>query len=191
MRCIAEEDRDQVALTDAAGQSARDLGGGQLFAVEILHDQVVVAFGSRFDQLGASFRDVIGQSSGHSFLFAFGAHIRLLAQQIDYAFEGAFGSDRRLHRYGVDAENGAQLLDNSIGIGVLACHFVDKHDARKPGILGHLPGDFGPHLHTADRVDNDQGRISRRGRTILVAHKIQIARCVHNRQLGTLATRPG
>ena len=94
----------------ASAQAVPDLIDGQFLAVQILHDQFVIAFGGGFHQLDARFFGVglqVGRDVDH---FAFGAFARLHGDEIDHTFKAGLAADGQLQRH----ERAAQLTAQRI-----------------------------------------------------------------------------
>ena len=127
---------------------ALDLLDGELFATEVLLEQLLVGLGDRLEQLVAVLLGTLLQISGdlaHLVLLTelglAGPHLGVHLDQVDDALERILGADRQLDDQGLGAETILDGLHGEVEVRADLVHLVDEADARNVVLVG-LP----PHL---------------------------------------------
>ena len=177
----ATEHRDHLARDNACLQPAIDLVSSQFLALEILHDEFVVAFGSGLDELRARIFDLGSKVAGDIGQRRAFAHVRLHADKIDDALEIAAFTDRNLHRHDRTAEDLTQVVERSSELGILAIHLVDENDTRQLALVQVAPAKLGAYFDARYRIDHDDARIRDRDRAFRLTDEVDEARRVQTR----------
>ena len=157
------EHRDDELLGDGLVQQAFQLLLGKLlFAVEILHHELVVGLGHQIAQLVASVARlllVLRRQRVHGFhaLAAVLEIAGLHADDVDDAPELLGLADGDGHGAQAAAEAGMQQRHGGVEVGVLAIDVVDVHRARQTHVLGLAPQLRRHDLGTIDGVHHEQG----------------------------------
>ena len=109
----ADEDRRQDALLDALAQARLELRVGDLLALEVLGQDVVVGLGRRLEQLVAPADDLVGELVGDRDLDLGGAVPAegLAVDEVDVALERFGRPDRQLERRDLLAEGRPQRVE--------------------------------------------------------------------------------
>ena len=132
----ADEDRRQDRFLDALAQARLELGVGDLLALEVLGQDVVVGLGRGLEQLVAPPRDLVGHVVRDRDLDLLRAVLeppRLAMDEVDVALERLGRADRELERRDLVAEGRAQGVERGGRVGVLAVALVDEEARRGPG----------------------------------------------------------
>ena len=179
----ADEDRREDRLLDALAQAGLQLGVGDLLALEVLGQDVVVCLGGRLEQLVAATRD-LGLEAIRDRDLHLGRAVprpRLAVDQVDIALERLGRADRQLDRGDLLAEARPQGVEGSRRIGVLAVALVDEEagrgvgPARQRDRLLESGFDAGRRIHHQDRA------VSRGEALDHVGHEVRVARGVDQR----------
>ena len=148
--------RHDVAGRDGGREGCRDALAGQVLAIEVELEQLVVGLGDGFDQLLAARLDGVGERRGRLADGGVGAQARLAGREVDDAREGVSGADRDRERDDLHAVALAQRGEHLVEVGVLAVHPRDDDEARQPARVGELPGNVGAGLDAGGGVDGDE-----------------------------------
>jgi hypothetical protein len=134
LRRRSDEDRREHAVLDALAQARLELGIGDLLAVEVLDEDVVVGLRGRREELLTASGDLVGQILGDRDLDLRGAvpAVRLAMDEVDVALERLGGADRDLERRDLLAERRAQRVEGSPRVGVLPVALVDEEARGAP-----------------------------------------------------------
>ena len=174
------------AVRHASPETGQDLVVGQLFAIQVLHHQLVVGTGGGFGDFFHSGLDGGGHIAGHGhFLEALaGAFIGLVFQHVHNALEIDALAHRQQHGNHGGTELIAQLLHNLHVVGVFGVHAVDDEHAAHVVLLGIIPGFFRAHVQAAHSAHHDAGGFHHAEGTHHFADKIEIAGHVDHVDLG-------
>ena len=159
----AHEHRDDKLLSDGLIQQALQLLLGELlFALEVLHHELVVGLGHQIAQLVASVARlllVLRRQRVHGFhaLAAVLEIAGLHADDVDDALEFGALTDGDGHGAQPAAEAGVQQRHSGIEVGALAIDVVDVHRARQAHVLGLAPQLRRHDLGAVDGVHHEQG----------------------------------
>ena len=135
------------------------------FIEELLH-QGVVALGHHFDEGFVGFLCGIRQIGGNVAFFTFAVAVRCIgvslhANEVDDAFEVAFGPDGKLDGNGGAAEILVDAREGALEVGAFAVELIDHDGAGKLEIVGKAPDLLGLHFHAGHAIHHHQGGIGR------------------------------
>ena len=160
-----------------------DFIDGELFAVEILHEDLVILLRHCFEQLCAVFIGKLLQIVGDGLLadilpevvvINIGVHLH----EVDYAPEGIFTADRQLDRDRVAFETVVHHLDDTEEIGAHDVHLINIGHTRDVVFLSLAPYGFGLGLNAALRTENGNGTIQHAQGTLNFNGEVDVARGV-------------
>ena len=152
-------------LERAGAQALLDLRIAQGAAFQVFVEQILGAFGGRFDHLAAPFLAFFEHGRRNVAILEFhplgffippdGLHL----DQIDHADEAILGADRQLDRHRVAAQPGSDLLDAAQKVRARPVHLVDERHPRHAVLVHLAPDGFRLRLHTGYRAVDRHGRI--------------------------------
>ena len=166
---------------DALAQRRLDLVLGDLFAVQVLLEELVVGFADLLDQLlavllrlvhhvGRNFRhDVVG---AHRLVFV---GDRLHPHEVDDAGELVLGANRQLNRDRIAAELRDDLLEGALEVRADAVHLVDEADPRDAILVGLTPDGLRLRLDAGDRVEHRDGAVEHAQRALDFGREVDVA----------------
>ena len=180
-RGAADEDRREDRILDALAQARLELGIGDLLALEVLGQHVVVGLGRRLEQLVAPAVHLVGQLLRDRDLFLGRAVPApgLAVDEVDVALEGVGGPDRQLERGDLLAEARSQRVECGRRVGVLAVALVDEEAGRGAGPPSDRdrllePGlDPGRGVHHEDRAVRRGEALDHVGDEVRVAGRVE------------------
>ena len=128
----SDEDRRQDAVLHALAEAQLQLVVGDVLALEVLGQHLVVGLGGGFEELVAPAGDLVGHVVGDRDLDLVVAvpAIGLAVDEIDVAAERLAGADGQLDRGDLVPERGAERVERDGRIGVLAVALVDEEAGR-------------------------------------------------------------
>ena len=183
----ADEDRREDRFLDALAQARLELRVGDLLALEVLGQDVVVGLGGRLEQLVAAGRDLVGEVVGDRDLDLVRAvePPRLAVDEVDVALERLGGADRDLERRDLVAEAGPQRVERGRRVGVLAVALVDEEAGGGPGRAAEPDGVLEAGLDAAGRGIHHEDRAIGRGEALdHVGDEVRVAGRVDQRDPG-------
>jgi hypothetical protein len=159
-------------------EAADDFFGGQIFAAQVLLQQLVFALGGSFHQVHARRGGRLGVVGGDVGELVALAGARLHRQQADDALKTRLLTPGELHRHELGAEGALHLLQGALEVGVLAIHLINDDEARQLMLVGILPYQLGADFHARNRVDHHHGRIGHAQRRFHFTEEVGEARRV-------------
>src|SRR5262245_32971912 len=144
----------------ARAERRLDFVFGDVFAVEVLLEDLVVGLADLFDQLLAVVLGLFEHPGRNLADDVVGAHglvlvgDRLHLDEIDYADELVFRADRQLNRDRVGFELGADLIEGAREVRPDAVHLVHEADARHAVLVRLPPDGLRLRLDAGDRVEH-------------------------------------
>ncbi len=137
---------------------------GDLAALEVGLEQVVVVVGHRLDELLAVLVGALAQLVGDRLRLEGRAELvevddGVHLDEVDDAAEVGLGADRQLQGDRVGAEAVDQHLQAAEEVGPDAVHLVDVGDARDAVLVGLAPDGLGLRLDAADRAEEGDGAV--------------------------------
>jgi hypothetical protein len=149
---------------DGAGHGALAQGRAERrrrdgLAFEVGGRDLVVEIGGGLDELLARRRHRLGQGRRHVVLarrIVFDAREvdGALAHEIDHALELVLRADGQLHRHGMRAQPGADLVDDGAEVGAGPVHLVDEGQAGHAEVVSLVPHRLGLRLHAGDATED-------------------------------------
>ena len=176
------------AVQYALAQAGHDLVLGQLLALEVLHHQLVVGAGGRFDQgfVALFYLSLDGGGDVHGLQVLALAHERLLLQQAGNAGELATLDDGHLDGSQMAAVLLGQGVQNLVEVCVFLIHLGDDDHPGGVGLVADGPGLFRAHVQAGNRANDDQGAFAHIQRPHLLAGEIEVAGNIHQVHLAVL-----
>ena len=153
----AAEDRHNLVGVQAVAQAAADLVVGERAFVEVLHHQVVGAFGGALDQLGAVLLDLVLDVVRHIIARAAAVvarQVRLVFDQVHDATERVAAADRHGNRHERHLEAFLHLFDDGMIIRAFLVHLVDEDEARFVSVVQSSPQLQGLDLDAVHGIDD-------------------------------------
>ena len=141
-----------VPLAMAILQAALDLVLGQFLAVEVLHDEFVVALGGGLHQLEPELGRLVLERGGNFAQPRLWCRSRLHRHQIHHALKVGLAADGQLQRHKVGGKGLGQAVERGAKVGVLAIHLGDEDHARRLVFVGIAPRQLGAHFHAGHAV---------------------------------------
>ena len=129
-----DEHRRENRLLDALAEAGLELGVGDLLALEVLRQDVVVGLGRGFEQLVPATGDLVvhlGRDRGLDLLAAL-PRVGLAMDEVDVASEAVGRADGQLDRRDLLPEGRPKRIERRGRIGVLLVALVDE-EARGRG----------------------------------------------------------
>jgi hypothetical protein len=160
-----------------------ELGVGDLLALEVFGQDVVVGFGSGLEQLVASSGDLglqlvrDGDLSAHALLEPVG----LAMEEVDEAAERARSADGQVEGGDLGAELGAQGVQRAHRVGVLALAAGEHEEGRRAKPSTEGDGGLGAGLDATGGIHADDGRVDGLEALDDLAHEVGIAGRVDHR----------
>ena len=160
----AAEHRSEIDLQRGLPDGGLETLHRDFFALQIIHHQMVVAFGQRLDHVRALGLGPVPHLLGNGDLLPLHAHVVVVevgdhAHQVDDAPELVFAPEGQLQ----DERPGVQPVDHHLNaaheVGANAIHLVDKSDARDPVLVGLPPNRLGLRLYTRHRAEQGDGPV--------------------------------
>jgi hypothetical protein len=156
----AAKHREELAGNGRLAHQALERRLVGLVAFEIRGHGVVIELDGGLDQLLAIFLGLI-QELGRNFdVVIFGAERLFVpyhadhADEIDYALEARFGSDRQLQRDRLGAEAVDDVFEALEKVGADLVHLVAEHDARHVIAVALAPHRLGLRLHALVGIEH-------------------------------------
>ena len=109
-----------------------------------------------------------------------GAH----ADEVDDAFEFAFGPDGKVDGHGGAPEALLDAGEGALKIGAFAIELIDHDGARKFELLGEGPDLFGLHFDSGDAIDHDESGIGGHEGAARIVDKYVVARSIQDVDFG-------
>ncbi len=167
---------------DALAQRGLDLFFGNLLAVEVLLEDLVVRLADLLDQLLAVVLRLFEHVAGNLTDDVVGAHRlvlvgdRLHLDEIDHADELVFGADGQLNRNRIATELGDDLLERPLEVRADAVHLVDEADARDAVLVGLTPHRLRLRLDAGDRVEHRDRTVEHAQRPLDFGGEVDVSR---------------
>src|SRR5712691_2622850 len=169
---------------DALAQRRLDFRLGDLFAVEVLLEDLVVGLTDLLDQLlavvlcllhhvGRNLADDVVRA--HRFVLV---GDRLHPDDVDDAHVLVFRADGELNRDGIGFELRDDLVEGPLEVGADAVHLVDEADTRDAVLVGLPPDGLRLRLNTCDRVEHGDGAVENAQRALDFGREVDVARRV-------------
>ena len=176
------DDRHNRAVLHALAEARLDFLKRQFARLEVLFHQLFVRRCRLLNQVGVAFHQLTLHVFGHRHFdtLLVRAFIRLAVQHVHHATEGRAFAQRQQNRHDAVAVLRAQLRRNLVEVRVIAIHLVDNKHAPQTMRTGVIPRLFRADGQSADRVDDDNGRLHHAQRADHFAHEVKIARYVHH-----------
>ena len=180
------DDRDHLAFAHRPVERVAELVVGELLAIEIPGQEVLIGLDDRLDELLPVPPDALGlllRQLGHGIL---GSSQDLPVQQVDGRPEVLVLAQRHVQRHHPDAIGRAQLPEHRVEVGVLAVEAPDDDDPRHPGPLELGPNELRPDLHSGGGVHEDERGVRDTQGRPLVAGEVGVPRRVEEIDLRAL-----
>src|SRR5438093_8175717 len=175
---------------DALAEGRLDLVFGDLFALEVLLEDLVVGFADFLDQLLAVVLRVVHHVGRNRADDVVGAHRfvvvrdRLHPDEVDHADEPVLGADGKLNRDRVGLELGDDLIEGALEVRPDAIHLVDEAPARHAVFVGLPPDGFRLRLDACDRVEHGDRAVEDAQRPLDFGREVHVARRVDDVDTG-------
>ena len=187
LRRRADEHRGQDAFLDALAQAGLELGVGDLLAVEVLDQDVVVGLGGGLEELVAAHRDLVGELVGDRDLDFVRAVplVGLAMDEVDVAarttrpLRSPSGAARSCRRRSPAARRGPRSGRRSRGRDLL----MKKH-AAVPLARPRATACSSPASTPAEASMTNEGAVGRREALDHVGHEVRVAGRVDERDPG-------
>src|SRR5262249_15454802 len=105
---------------------------------------------------------------------------RFHADEIDHAFEAAFGADRQLDANRIAGNARDEIVDAFIEVGADLIHFVDEHDARNVVLISLTPHRLRLRLDALVAVKHTYRTVEHTQRTLHLDGEVNVAGRVDN-----------
>ena len=174
-RC--DEHRRQDGVAHAAVEAGVQLLVGDLLALEVLGQDVVVGLGRRLQQLVAAAGDLVGELGRDLDLGALALlpDVRLAMDEVDVAAERVGPADRQVERRDLVAERCPQRVERGDRVGVLALAAGDDEERRRAGGATQRDSPLGARLDAARRVHREQRPVGGRESLDDLAREVGVA----------------
>jgi len=177
LRGAPDEHRREDRFLDALAEAGLELRVGDLLALEVLREDVVVCLRGGFEQLVASLVDLAGQLVGDRDLDLLRSVelVRLAVDEVDVAAELLALADRDLEGGDLVAERRTEGIEGVRRVGVLPVRLVDEEAGR--GVRRPPEGDrlLEPGLDPARGVDRDDRAIGGVEALDDLGHEVRVA----------------
>ncbi len=182
----ADQHRREDALLDALPQARLELRVGDLLAVEVLAQDIVIGLGGGLEELVAAPGDLVGHVVGDRDLRLGGAvPLPCLAMdEVDVASERLRRSDGQLERRHLLPERPAQRIECGGRVGVLAIALVDEETGCRPRPPTDRDGVLQTGLDAARRIHHEDRAVRGREPFDDLGDEVRIAGRIDQRDPG-------
>ena len=182
MRAADEHGREDRFL-DALPEAGLELRVGDLLALEVLHEHVVVRLGGGLEELIPPARHLVGHPVGDRRLDLLAAveRERLPVDQVDVAREVVGRADRELERRDLVAEGRPERVERRGRVGVLLVALVDEEARRGPGRPPERDRLLEARLDAARRVHDEDRAVGGLEAGDHLGDEVEVARRVDDR----------
>ena len=179
VRRAAENGRQMIG-DRALAQTGANLFLGQLFAVQVLHHQLVVGLRRGFDHLlmvfFRHFQHIRGDvDQVHLRAHFVLVHDRLHANQVDHADEARLRADRQLNRNGVRLKPLVHHIDHAVEVRAGDVHLIDIRHAGHVIFRRLTPYGFGLGLYAALGAEHGNRTVQHAQRALDLDREVHVA----------------
>ncbi len=179
----AAEDRDNLYIDNALAQRGLHLVNGDFFAFEVLHGEVLVKLGNRFDHGVMIFLRLLQHILGDFLLADILAEViiinlRFHTDEVDDAAEGLLRANRQLDRDGVAFQAVLHHIHNVEEVCAHDIHLIDERHARDVVLVSLMPDGFGLRLDAALCAKDGYRAVQHAQRAFDLNGKVNVARGV-------------